>query len=258
MGDDGELDFSDYGVFPGCDLHTSASMEAFLDDLLKGTHTCTHTHTCNPPGPDNTHTHTCFHTHTQLFASGDDGDDDDEKLALPDKSDSDQRSISSSKRKRPVGNREAVRKYREKKKAHTAFLEEQVNHLKILNQQLLRRLQGQAAVEAEVARLRSILSEFRGRIDAELGLFPFSKPCAASRVDKSSDCTLQTVPGGHFLSSVTVPCDEDVPCLHGPLAEPRSMHHLPDISKRWNGSCDLVSDACQGLGLEGDVGPETQ
>ncbi|KAJ7298436.1 hypothetical protein O6H91_Y582600 [Diphasiastrum complanatum] len=225
-------------------------MENILDELLKSTHTCTHTHTCNPPGPDNTHTHTCFHTHTQLFASG-----DDEKL--PEKSDSHSEDRSgSSKRKRPLGNREAVRKYREKKKAHTAFLEEQVNHLKMMNQQLLRRLQGQASLEAEVARLRAILSEFRGRIDAELGSFPYAKPCAAPRVEKSGDCNLQPLPGGYFLNSVNVPCDADVPCLHGSLAEASGMQPLPDMPRRWNGACDIVSDECQGLGLKADASPQ--
>ncbi|MCO5561532.1 hypothetical protein L7F22_015152 [Adiantum nelumboides] len=63
--DDGEIDFSDRHVFSDC---SDPSMESFLDKLLKNTHSCTHTHTCNPPGPDNTHTHTCFHTHTQFFA----------------------------------------------------------------------------------------------------------------------------------------------------------------------------------------------
>ncbi|KAF0890100.1 hypothetical protein E2562_037670 [Oryza meyeriana var. granulata] len=51
---------------------------------------------------------------------------------------------------KPLGNREAVRKYRQKKKAHTAQLEEEVNKLRAINQQLVKRLQGQAALEAEV------------------------------------------------------------------------------------------------------------
>ncbi|OEL28358.1 Basic leucine zipper 23, partial [Dichanthelium oligosanthes] len=121
---------------------------------LKSTTACTHTHTCNPPGPSAAmHTHTCLHTHTQVVASG-------EELR---------------KLRKPLGNREAVRKYREKKKAHAAFLEEEVKKLRATNQQLLRRLQGHAALEAEVVRLRCLLFDVRGKIDAEVDSFPFQK-----------------------------------------------------------------------------------
>lgn len=124
--DDGELDFTDHDVFAGCSLcdlpstpTLTGSMESFLDEMLRNTHSCTHTHTCNPPtGPDDTHTHTCYHTHTQLFAAGEE-DSSADKSETP---------TSHNSKKRPLGNREAVRKYREKKKAHTAYLEEQVHH----------------------------------------------------------------------------------------------------------------------------------
>ncbi|CAD6259778.1 unnamed protein product [Miscanthus lutarioriparius] len=46
----------------------------------------------------------------------------------------------------PSGNRAAVRKYGEKKKAHTASLEEEVVHLRALNQQLMKKLQSHAAL----------------------------------------------------------------------------------------------------------------
>ncbi|KAJ0094314.1 hypothetical protein Patl1_17074 [Pistacia atlantica] len=140
----------------------SASVDLFLDELLKTTRTCTHTHTCNPPGPDlAVHTHTCYHTHTRH---------------------------SSLKPRRPKGNREAVRKYREKKKAHTAYLEEEVKKLRLLNQQLVRKLQGQAILEAEVARLRGLLAHLKAKIDDELGIFPFQKQCDTSTVWKEDDC----------------------------------------------------------------------
>lgn len=124
--DDGELEFTDHDVFAGCSLcdlpstpSLTGSMESFLDEMLRSTHACTHTHTCNPPtGPDNTHTHTCYHTHTQLFAAGEEDSSADKSSETP---------TSHNSKKRPLGNREAVRKYREKKKAHTAYLEEQVN-----------------------------------------------------------------------------------------------------------------------------------
>lgn len=218
--EDGELEFTDHEVFAGCDLcdlpstpSTTGSMESFLDELLKSTHTCTHTHTCNPPGPDNTHTHTCYHTHTQLFATGEE-DDSTDKSETP---------TGSTAKKRPLGNREAVRKYREKKKAHTAYLEEQVNHLRALNQQLVKRLQGQASIESEVVRLRSLLAEFRERVDAEIGSFPSQKPCPnPTRAAPVGDCNAQALPGGYCLNSVSVPCVTDVPCFHTSGSDPLS------------------------------------
>ncbi|EFJ30209.1 hypothetical protein SELMODRAFT_409920 [Selaginella moellendorffii] len=271
--DDGEVDFSDHDIFCGasnlvCDDDHSA-MESFLDEILKSTHTCTHTHTCNPPGPDKTHTHTCFHTHTQLFASPEEGSShqkEEEDHHRPGSEALGPGSIATaattattaaaapqSSKKRPLGNREAVRKYREKKKAHAAYLEEQVAQLKALNQQLVKRLQGQAALEAEVARLRALLSEFRGRIDAELGCFPFKRPCstngrgggggggAAANGDECSP-QLQALSGGFYLNSVSVPCDADVPCFHGDSTSSQPQLH----GGKGAIACDYVSESCQG------------
>ncbi|KAK3165718.1 hypothetical protein QOZ80_1AG0036810 [Eleusine coracana subsp. coracana] len=126
-----------------------------FDEFLKTATACTHTHTCNPPGPSAaTHTHTCLHTHLQVFASA-------ENTTLVEEGDL-------RKPRKPLGNREAVRKYREKKKAHAAFLEEEVKKLRTTNQQLLKRLQGYAALEAEVVRLRGLLFDVRGKIDSEI------------------------------------------------------------------------------------------
>ncbi|CAI9260385.1 unnamed protein product [Lactuca saligna] len=76
---------------------------------------------------------------------------------------------------RPSGNREAVRKYREKKKARAASLEDEVVRLTALNQQLMRRVQSQVRLEAEVARQKCLLVDIRGRIDGEIGSFPYQK-----------------------------------------------------------------------------------
>nr|KYP68317.1 hypothetical protein KK1_021938 [Cajanus cajan] len=68
--DDGELDFSNQEVFSSPnmgEIPSSGSMDSFFDELLKDTHACTHTHTCNPPGPDFSHTHTCYHVHTKII-----------------------------------------------------------------------------------------------------------------------------------------------------------------------------------------------
>lgn len=241
--DDGEIDFSDHDVFAAChDLPVMGSMESFLDELLKNTHSCTHTHTCNPPGPDNTHTHTCVHTHTQLFAPT-------EEEQSGDKSESQSDPSVLSGKKRPLGNKEAVRKYREKKKAHTAYLEEQVMQLRTLNQQLVRRLQGQATLEAEVVRLRSLLSEFRGRIDAELGSYLLQKPLLAP-AQKVGDSILQPLPGGFVLNSFNVPCDADVPCLHSSVIGelgPSTPQDGKSIASG-SGSCETIIDNCKGRG----------
>ena len=162
MDDDGDVELSDKlsnnvllsNPESSSNFQASTSVNT-VKEFLKNTQTCTHTHTCNPPGPDAAHTHTCYHTHTQVFASEEDDHHDDKEHA-------------SSKRKRPSGNREAVRKYREKKKAQTAYLEEEVKKLRLLNQQLVRKIQGQALLEAEVLRLRSILVDLRGKIENEL------------------------------------------------------------------------------------------
>ncbi|KAJ6708025.1 BASIC LEUCINE ZIPPER 23 [Salix viminalis] len=139
--DDGELDFSNQELLSSPNLGeipSSCSFD-FLDELLKDTHACTHTHTCNPPGPDYSHTHTCYHVHTKILPPTEDKVVSDDTAESTDKK----------SKKRSSGNREAVRKYREKKKAKAASLEDEVKHLRALNQQLLKRLQGQTALEAE-------------------------------------------------------------------------------------------------------------
>jgi hypothetical protein len=112
-------------------------MDSYFDDILKDTehHACTHTHTCNPPVHDLSHTHTCVHVHTKIVTASPDA-------AKTAESPSENNDAS---KKRPSGNRAAVRKYREKKKAHTASLEEEVVHLRALNQQLMKKLQNHAA-----------------------------------------------------------------------------------------------------------------
>ncbi|XP_026659655.2 basic leucine zipper 23-like isoform X2 [Phoenix dactylifera] len=166
MDDGGGADLSSLLLLPNPEMTNS------FDEYLRKTRTCTHTHTCNSPGPAAaTHTHTCYHTHTRMFPTA--GGEEEQK-----------------KSQKPLGNREAVRKYRQKKKAHAAYLEEEVKKLRLVNQQLLRRLQGQAALEAEVVRLRSLLVDLRAKIDAELGTSPFRKQCngAGLRCDNTAQC----------------------------------------------------------------------
>ncbi|CAN1813832.1 Basic leucine zipper 19 [Linum perenne] len=72
-------------------------------------------------------------------------------------------------RVRPLGNRVAVRKYREKKKARAAYLEEEVKKLRAVNQQLVRKLERQAMLQSEVVRLRGLLVDLRAKVGLELG-----------------------------------------------------------------------------------------
>ena len=192
--DDGEVELSDNVQLSNPDLSidfpATTSIDSFIDDLLKNTRTCTHTHTCNPPGPEVAHTHTCYHTHTQVLSSQEDEQPNNKKKT-------------SSKPRRQPGNREAVRKYREKKKAHTAYLEEEVKKLRLLNQQLVRKLQGQTVLEAEVLRLRSLFLDLRGKIDHELGIFPFQKQCNGTTMYKEGDCGVQSTDGAIGLQCQT-------------------------------------------------------
>lgn len=171
--EDGELEFSNQEVFSTSDMNglplTNCSMDTFFDELLKDSNAaCTHTHTCNPTGPENAHTHTCFHVHTKILP-----EDSDEKVSTDDTAES---CGKKGDNKRPLGNREAVRKYREKKKAKAASLEDEVARLTAVNHQLVKRLQSQGALEAEVSRLKCLLVDLRGRIDGEIGSFPYQKP----------------------------------------------------------------------------------
>ncbi|KAK9283570.1 hypothetical protein L1049_011818 [Liquidambar formosana] len=223
--DDGEIELSDHVPFPNLDSYSNsqgtASIDSLLDEFLKNTRTCTHTHTCNPPGPDEAHTHTCYHTHTQVFTS----EDDD----LPKN-----KEHSNLKARKPSGNREAVRKYREKKKAHTAYLEEEVKKLRLLNQQLVRKLQGQATLEAEIMRLRSLLLDLRGKIDNELGVFPFQKQCNSTTCFKEGDRRVQSNGAAIGLS-----CDTDLPCFH-PHTGPSSQNDIGGsgrMMESWEGNC---------------------
>lgn len=196
--DDGEVELSDPVLLPNCSSSNttaqgSTSVESMIDELFKHTRTCTHTHTCNQPGPDTAHTHTCYHTHTQVFSSGEDTT----------KTHSDNPSL---RPRKPLSNREAVRKYREKKKAHTAYLEEEVKKLRLFNQQLVRKLQKQAILEAEILRLRTLLFDLRGKIDTELGSFPFQKLCSF----KEGDCGMNS---GGSIEAIGLQCQAELSCF---------------------------------------------
>lgn len=68
-----------------------------------------------------------------------------------------------------------VHKYRQKKKAHTEHLEEEVKKLRVnvINKQLVKMLQGQGTDEVELAWLRTSMVDVQGKIDSALGNYPF-------------------------------------------------------------------------------------
>ncbi|KAL9294700.1 Basic leucine zipper 24 [Arabidopsis thaliana] len=169
-------------------------------DQDRVTRGCSHTHSCNPPGPeDASHSHTCFHAHTHLIISDQQENDHSD----------------SSNKKRSCGNREAVRKYREKKKARTAYLEDEVMRLQSLNEQLLRKLQSQEIVETELIRLRALLVEMQGKIEVELCSFSFQKQCNGSGfVFKEDGCNLAT--SNMMCEAARVECEEGQ-TLHDPI-----------------------------------------
>lgn len=227
--EDGELDFSNHEVFPSTNMGevpSSCSMDSFFDELLKDSHACTHTHTCNPPGPDSSHTHTCFHVHTKILPA-----QSEEKISTDDSAESTEKKG----KKRPLGNREAVRKYREKKKARAASLEDEVVRLRALNQQLLKRLQGQAALEAEIARLKCLLVDIRGRIEGEIGSFPYQKPVSVNFPNPN-------MPGAYVMNPCNMQCGDQVYCLH-PVVDGKSGEDASIDGQGFSG-CEFENLQC--------------
>ncbi|KAI3714171.1 hypothetical protein L1987_72765 [Smallanthus sonchifolius] len=198
--DNGELDFSNHEMFLGS--NDGGSMNSFFDEIFNDTHACTHTHKCNPPGPDSSHTHTCYHVHTKILSAT----SNDKNTPTDDTAES----LLKKTKKRPSGNREAVRKYREKKKARAASLEDEVVRLSALNQQLMKRIQSQVGLEAEVGRLKCLLVDIRGRIDGEIGSFPYQNQHQANQ-----SVVNPNLAGGFLLN----PCNMQ-----------RSMHHDLDVN----------------------------
>ncbi|GMH17860.1 hypothetical protein Nepgr_019701 [Nepenthes gracilis] len=227
--DDGELDFSNQELFSSSnmvEMPSSGSVDNFVDELLKDMLTCTHTHTCNPPGPDLSHTHTCFHVHTKIVPAP----NEDERVNNNNSAESTEKRT----KKRPLGNREAVRKYREKKKAQAASLEDEVVKLSALNQQLLKRLQGQASLEAELARLRCLLVDIRGRIEGEIGSFPYQKTVQS--------VTNPNLPGAYVTNPCNLQCNDQIYCFC-----PGSEDHCAEgsgLNDRGFSGCDFENLNC--------------
>ncbi|KAG8364410.1 hypothetical protein BUALT_Bualt19G0125900 [Buddleja alternifolia] len=104
---------------------------------------------------------------------------------------------------RPFGNREAVRKYREKKKAKIASLEDEVVGLRALNEQLMKKVERQALLEVEIARLKCLLVDIRGRIEGEIGSFPYHQ----NKMDNISNIN---IPWNDGLEIITTALNGDI------------------------------------------------
>ncbi|KAL2610852.1 hypothetical protein R1flu_022544 [Riccia fluitans] len=256
--DDGEVDFPDSGGLQG--LASTSDYSHFLDDtniiqsdwdnILLTTQVCSHKHFCNPTtGPDNTHTHTCEHTHTQTIASG-----DEEKFT---------------KKKRPSGNKEAVRKYREKQKAvkvslevRNAELEKENSRIPTLlqeNNRLRRKLQEQVPAQvaldrckAENKRLRKLLLHVRRLIDEELDTRELQTQTLnmPSRVDACGSGPTHRSSGKYFSTNVS--CAAPLPCYPGrPVSQPGlgDYDHMESSVERHK-ECEHISTACHDPPLE--------
>ncbi|XP_074275672.1 basic leucine zipper 23-like isoform X2 [Silene latifolia] len=144
-------------------------------------------------GPEFPHSHTCVHMHTKIVGTPSSNADS-----------YDHADYSSESRDRG-GNREAVRKYRQKKKAYTASLANELASLKAANQQLIQKLQSRSSLEAEVARLKCLLVDIRGRIEGEIGSFPYQKPVKPPNM-------YPNIPNTNFPGSSNIACNENGKC----------------------------------------------
>ncbi|KAJ0447845.1 hypothetical protein HanRHA438_Chr17g0816871 [Helianthus annuus] len=61
----------------------------------------------------------------------------------------------------------------------------------------MKRIQSQAGLEAEVVRLKCLLVNIRGRIEAEIGNFPYQKPLPANQNIGNGNLT-----GGYVINHV--------------------------------------------------------
>ncbi|KAI3880123.1 hypothetical protein MKX03_037559 [Papaver bracteatum] len=171
--DDGESDFSNQ-VLKNMEHHllSSSAMDSFLEYMLDDTHASNHTNNSNqhelgksqnlelPYSPNYIPFGAKTLIHVEDKTTTEETDESDDKKS----------------EKRPHGNRESVRKYRERKKARQASIEDELNRMRIVNQQLFKRLQGLVALEQEVERFKCLLVDIRGRIKGELGSFPYQNP----------------------------------------------------------------------------------
>lgn len=226
-------------------------MDSSFNEISKDAHACTHTHTCNPPGPDHSHTHTCLHIHTK-FVPG----PSEDKVSADETTESSEKDL---KKRNRGGNREAVRKYRQKKKAQAASLEDELARLKVENQELMRKLRNQAALEAEVVRLKCLLVDIRGRLDGEIGNFPYQKP-AKNGGDMYPNLHDQNLVGAYVMNPCNFQCEDQVYCLHPRVQQGESEEITTVMNTHGFGGGDFENLQCfgnqnAGFGVENGAPP---
>lgn len=156
------LNFSNQALFEATnvgEVPNNESMDNLLDDLLQNTQTNNYLH----------------QLHNEIFTPQEERSsetDNNSTQLVAEKSSSNSKKRGRSER---GDNKEAVRKYREKLKAREALLEDEIKNLKAANEELSKKLEGEAAMQAEVCWLKCLLVDIRGRIEGETCSFRFYK-----------------------------------------------------------------------------------
>ncbi|XP_021714698.1 basic leucine zipper 19-like [Chenopodium quinoa] len=177
--------------------HSGRSMENILEDLLQDTQACPETNTCSL-SEDCSHTHDFFHKQSdEMFPSNEEKSSYDDSLQIEE-----QQSKKRGRRQR-ADNKEAVRKYREKLRIREASLEEEIKMLKESNQQLLKKLEGEAALQEEILWLKCLLVDIRGRIEGETNSIRFRRQPDVSLIgnDRMVHCNGNSGNGGKTKKS---------------------------------------------------------
>ena len=113
----------------------------------------------------------------------------------------------------------------------------------------MKKLQNHATLEAEVSRLRCLLVDIRGRIEGEIGAFPYQRPVKnidlVSSVDQGS-----YLGGAQVMNSCDFRCADQMYCSPG--MQVRTMGEDGAVSGQvlGQGACDIASIQCQGANLD--------
>lgn len=206
--DNGELDFSNQEVLSRTNMDeigipSSVSMDSLFEQLMTDDHHCHQNHNHhnddNVDHGDQTQTN-CFHAHTRIISPQTTTTTTTTTTTAEDKAtvstDDSIESTDKKSKKNPMGNREAVRKYRERKKQRAASMEAEVVRLRSVNQQLMKRVQNQAAMVNEIARLKYLLVDIRGRIGGEISSFPYNQKAGANSNNAGLNSNLKNMGGG--------------------------------------------------------------
>jgi len=113
----------------------------------------------------------------------------------------------------------------------------------------MKKLQSHATLEAEVARLRCLLVDIRGRIEGEIGAFPYQRP-PVKNVDLVSSVDQGSFLGGAGTAQVTNACD--FRCKDQMYCNP-GMQGAISGQVLGQGACDVASIQCIGSNKSGST-----